>query len=151
MSSDIILLLKDLVFQRGWHGSAWMERATKAWLGGCLFVPVIVPWHGAWFPWLLAVFLACWVRDWLCQSKGDIVNRIWVTIAYIWPPKLLASLQAHNIARFCESDRVGHRFGNPWSLAWRPSLWSSRKLVANIFAIRLKFNGRKATLYKNIA
>ena len=35
------------------------------------------------------------------------------TIAYMRPPKLLALLQAHDIARYRDSDRVGHSFGKP--------------------------------------
>jgi len=44
-------------------------------------------------------------------------NRILVTVEYMRPPKLLALLQAHNNARYRESDGVGHRFGKPYSLA----------------------------------
>ena len=38
-------------------------------------------------------------------------------VAYMRPPKLLASLQAHDITRYRESDGVGHRFGKTCSLA----------------------------------
>ena len=76
------------------------------------------------------------------------IIRIPGTVAYMWPPKLLASLQAHDIARYRDSGRVGHSFGKPCSLAWRPHLWFSRKLVARRFLIRLKFNRQETTLYK---
>ena len=49
------------------------------------------------------------------------INRIPGTVAYA-TTKLLASLRAHNIAWYGDSDRVGHRFGKPCSLAWRPHL-----------------------------
>ena len=51
------------------------------------------------------------------QSGKLVVNRIPGTVAYMRPPKLLASLQAHDIARYRDSDRVGHSFGKPCSLA----------------------------------
>jgi len=59
------------------------------------------------------------------------------------PPKLLALLQAHDIARYRESDGVGKCFGKSCSLAWRPSLWTSRQLIVGRFVIHLKSNRRE--------
>ena len=47
-----------------------------------------------------------------CHLKQDLsYGRIYATT------KLLASLQAHDIAGYHYSDRVGHSFGKPCSLA----------------------------------
>ena len=97
--------------------------------------------------WINLLLLLVYV-DFLNCYDAIVINRIPGTVAYMRPPKLLASLQAHNIARYRDSDRVGHSFGKPCSLAWRPCLWFSRKLVAGRFLICLKLNRQETTLYK---
>ena len=69
------------------------------------------------------------------------INRITGKVAYMRPLKQQASLQARELAGYCELVAVGHRFGKVSVLATMPNQIHHEKLEWTSDADRLKFNG----------